>query len=69
MKRLNVIVFMLAVLLVPVPLRAQINKPIYISLPGPGNVQHLAYVVAKEKKFYDEMGLATSTSSCCAAMR
>jgi NitT/TauT family transport system substrate-binding protein len=26
-------------------------------LPGPGNVQHLAYAVAKEKKFYDEMGL------------
>jgi len=40
------------------PLCAQINKPIYISLPGPGNIQHLAYVVAKEKKFYDEMGLS-----------
>ena len=26
-------------------------------LPGPGNIQHLAYVVAKEKKFYHEMGL------------
>ena len=39
------------------PLGAQISKPIYISLPGPGNIQHLAYVVAKEKKFYDEMGL------------
>ncbi len=26
-------------------------------MPGPGNVQHLAYAVAKEKKFYDEMGL------------
>ena len=26
-------------------------------MPGPGNIQHLAYVVAKEKKFYDEMGL------------
>ena len=26
-------------------------------MPGPGNIQHLAYVAAKEKKFYDEMGL------------
>ena len=57
MKRLSLIVFMLTVVLVPVSVRAQISKSIYISLPGPGNVQHLAYVVAKEKKFYDEMGL------------
>ena len=26
-------------------------------MPGPGTIKHLAYVVAKEKKFYDEMGL------------
>ncbi|HEX9146075.1 MAG TPA: ABC transporter substrate-binding protein, partial [Candidatus Binatia bacterium] len=37
---------------------AQYTKPIYISLPGPGNIQHLAYVVGKEKKFYDEMGVS-----------
>ena len=57
MKRLSYAVLLLIVFFLPVPLRAQIGKPIYISLPGPGNVQHLAYVVAKEKKFYDEMGL------------
>jgi ABC-type nitrate/sulfonate/bicarbonate transport system substrate-binding protein len=57
MKRLSVLAFMLAIFLWPVSPAAQINKSIYISLPGPGNVQHLAYVVAKEKKFYDEMGL------------
>ena len=57
MKRWSTIVLISAVFLLPIPLRAQISKPIYISLPGPGNVQHLAYVVAKEKKFYDEMGL------------
>jgi len=56
MKRLSIFAFMLLLFVSP-PLGAQINKPIYISLPGPGNVQHLAYVVAKEKKFYDEMGL------------
>jgi len=49
---------LLAVLLHPIALRAQITKPIYVSLPGPGNVQHLAYAVAKEKRFYEEFGLS-----------
>lgn len=57
MKRIFIFAFMLALLSASAPLRAQISKPIYVSLPGPGNVQHLAYAVAKEKKFYDEMGL------------
>ena len=57
MKRLTILTVVLAVAFLASPLRAQINKPIYISLPGPGNIQHLAYVAAKEKKFYDEMGL------------
>src|SRR4026209_522160 len=57
MKRLSYAVLLLIVLFLPASLCAQISKPIYISLPGPGNVQHLAYVVAKEKKCYDEMGL------------
>jgi ABC-type nitrate/sulfonate/bicarbonate transport system substrate-binding protein len=57
MKGLNSFAFVLAAALCASPLGAQISKPIYVSLPGPGNIQHLAYVVAKEKKFYDEMGL------------
>jgi ABC-type nitrate/sulfonate/bicarbonate transport system substrate-binding protein len=56
MKRISVFT-LLAALLCSSSLGAQISKPIYVSLPGPGNIQHLAYVVAKEKKFYDEMGL------------
>jgi ABC-type nitrate/sulfonate/bicarbonate transport system substrate-binding protein len=44
----------------PVSLHAQYTKPVYISLPGPGNIQHLAYVVGKEKKFYEEMGIANA---------
>jgi NitT/TauT family transport system substrate-binding protein len=55
MKR--ALLFAVILALLPVSLWAQTNKPIYVSLPGPGNVQHLAYNVAKEKKFYDEMGL------------
>ena len=57
MKRLTIFALGLAFVFLAAPLRAQINKPIYVSLPGPGNIQHLAYLVAKEKKFYDEMGL------------
>jgi len=49
---------LLAVFFVSIPVPAQYSKPVYISLPGPGNIQHLAYVVGKEKKFYEEMGIA-----------
>ena len=52
-------IFLMAVFL-PVSLQAQYTKPVYISLPGPGNIQHLAYVVGKEKKFYEEMGIANA---------
>jgi NitT/TauT family transport system substrate-binding protein len=58
MKRRLFVVVLLALWLSPALLRAQITKPIYVSLPGPGNVQHLAYAVAKERKFYEEMGLS-----------
>src|SRR4030095_13487760 len=57
MKRLISPVLMLIVFFLPICLHAQHTKPVYVSLPGPGNVQHLAYYVAKEKKFYEEMGL------------
>src|SRR5438046_5527151 len=57
MKRLSSIAISLAVFAFPIPLHAQYTKPVYISRPGPGNIQHLAYVVGKEKKFYDEMGI------------
>jgi ABC-type nitrate/sulfonate/bicarbonate transport system substrate-binding protein len=58
MKRLGSIILLLTIFIAPISLHAQYTKPIYVSLPGPGNVQHLAYVVAKEKRFYEEMGLA-----------
>jgi NitT/TauT family transport system substrate-binding protein len=58
MKRLTTFALGLAFTFCVAPLLAQISKPIYVSLPGPGNVQHLAYYAAKEKKFYEEMGLA-----------
>jgi len=57
MKRSILTVLLLLLLILPVSLHGQYTKPIYLSLPGPGNVQHLAYAVAKEKKFYEEFGL------------
>lgn len=53
-------VLLLTLLISPVALHAQYTKPVYISLPGPGNIQHLAYVVGREKKFYEEMGIANA---------
>lgn len=47
----------LLVLAVAVPAAAQITKPVYISLPSAGNVQHLALTAPKYKGYYDEMGL------------
>jgi ABC-type nitrate/sulfonate/bicarbonate transport system substrate-binding protein len=58
MKRLGFLASLWVALCLPAATQAQSSKPIYISLPGPGNVQHLAFAVAKEKKFYDELGLA-----------
>jgi NitT/TauT family transport system substrate-binding protein len=58
MKRLILLVLLLVIFFSPDFVQAQSSKPIYVSLPGPGNVQHLAYYVAKEKKFYEEMGLS-----------
>jgi ABC-type nitrate/sulfonate/bicarbonate transport system substrate-binding protein len=58
MKRRVTVVLLLMLFFLPIPLHAQYTKPVYVSLPGPGNVQHLAYVVAKEKRFYEEMGLS-----------
>ena len=57
MKRLGFFVSLWVALCLPAAVPAQSAKPIYVSLPGPGNVQHLAFAVAKEKKFYDELGL------------
>jgi NitT/TauT family transport system substrate-binding protein len=58
MKPIAIFAFVAALLSIPLAAPAQHTKPVYLSLPGPGNVQHLAYYVAKEKRFYEEAGLA-----------
>jgi len=50
----------LAVAALAAPAWGQIAKPVYISLPSAGNVQHLALTAAKYKGYYDEMGLANA---------
>jgi ABC-type nitrate/sulfonate/bicarbonate transport system substrate-binding protein len=60
MKSIRAATFLFLILACPLVLQAQYTKPVYISLPGPGNIQHLAYVVGKEKKFYEEMGIANA---------
>jgi ABC-type nitrate/sulfonate/bicarbonate transport system substrate-binding protein len=44
-------------LLASTPVYSQYTKPVYISLPSAGNIQHLAIVAAKFKGFYNEMGV------------
>ena len=54
MKRIFVALLLCAV---AVPAGAQITKPVYVSLPSAGNIQHLALTAAKYKGFYEEAGL------------
>src|ERR1044071_9689997 len=57
MRRLATAMF---VLFMVAPAAAQITKPVYISLPSAGNIQHLALTAAKYKGFYDEMGITNA---------
>jgi ABC-type nitrate/sulfonate/bicarbonate transport system substrate-binding protein len=40
--------------------RGQYTKPVYISLPSAGSVQHLALAAAKFKGYYNEMGITNA---------
>lgn len=57
MKMPGKMLLVLSILLCATPLYSQVTKPVYISLPSAGNVQHLALATAKFKGFYDEMGV------------
>src|ERR1051325_11722444 len=48
------------VCLFPGPARGQYTKPVYISLPSAGSVQHLALAAAKFKGYYNEMGITAA---------
>ena len=57
MKTLWVIPFMISVLLPPASVHGQYTKPVYVSMPSAGNLQHLPLAAAKFKGFYNEMGI------------
>jgi len=60
MKPAFVIVFVASILLAPTHVHGQYTKPVYVSLPSAGNLQHLALAAAKFKGFYNEMGITNA---------
>jgi len=59
-KTLWVIPFMISVLLPPASVHGQYTKPVYVSMPSAGNLQHLPLAAAKFKGFYNEMGITNA---------
>jgi ABC-type nitrate/sulfonate/bicarbonate transport system substrate-binding protein len=55
---MKTILIVLLALAIAAPAAAQITKPVYISLPSAGNIQHLPLTAAKYKGYYEEMGIA-----------
>ena len=49
MKIANIIILTVMVVFPSAPVRGQYTKPVYISMPSAGNLQHLALAAAKFK--------------------
>lgn len=60
MKALMIVRLSFFGLLFCAPLEAQYTKPVYVSMPSAGNLQHLALAAAKFKNFYNEMGVTNA---------
>ena len=54
-----ILVIMLSCFFAP-PVHGQYTKPVYVSLPSTGSLQHLALAAAKFKGFYNEMGITNA---------
>src|SRR5437899_10665038 len=52
--------FVISILLQTAPARSQYNKPVYVSMPSAGNLQHLPFAAAKFKGFYNELGITNA---------
>ena len=50
----------LVIAVLAAPAAAQITKPVYVSLPSAGNIQHLPLTAAKYKGYYEEMGITNA---------
>lgn len=60
MKILAIALLVISIFAPPSLLYSQYTKPVYISLPSAGNIQHLALATAKFKGFYEEMGVSNA---------
>ncbi len=60
MKTRWIILFMISTLFPPASVHSQYTKPVYVSMPSAGNLQHLALAAAKFKGFYNEMGITNA---------
>src|SRR5918996_1570053 len=60
MRAKRVILLLAGLALFSTPLQAQYTKPVYVSMPSAGNLQHLALAAAKFKNFYNEMGVTNA---------
>ena len=54
------VVIVMVMLLSSGPAHSQYTKPVYVSMPSAGNLQHLALAAAKFKGFYNEMGVTNA---------
>ena len=50
----------ISLLILWAPAHGQYTKPVYVSMPSAGNLQHLALAAAKFKGFYSEMGVTNA---------
>ena len=60
MKTRWIILFMISILFPPASVHSQYTKPVYVSMPSAGNLQHLPLAAAKFKGFYNEMGITNA---------
>lgn len=60
MKIMSIIVLTVLVVCFSAPVHGQYAKPVYISMPSAGNLQHLPLAAAKFKGFYNEMGITNA---------
>lgn len=60
MKTFFITGLMMVMLMLSSPAQSQYTKPVYISMPSAGNLQHLALAAAKFKGFYNEMGVTNA---------
>ena len=60
MKTLGVILLIILGWFSAAPAQSQYTKPVYVSMPSAGNLQHLPLAAAKFKGYYNEFGITNA---------